>query len=56
MQAEDGIWVEYEGLRAWCSSHHLVPDKEAQLRRLWAARAADIPGTQINGLREAPRG
>lgn len=37
---EEGIWVEYMGLRAWCSSAHLIPDKEAQLRRLYEAQEA----------------
>ena len=32
---EEGIWTEYRGLRVWCSSAHLVPDKELQLRRLY---------------------
>jgi hypothetical protein len=35
---EEGIWVEYMGLRAWCSSAHLVGDKEMQLRRAWEAQ------------------
>ena len=30
---EEGIWTEYRGFRAWCTSAHLVPDKEVQLRR-----------------------
>jgi hypothetical protein len=37
---EEGIWTEYKGLRVWCSSAHLVPDKEAQLRRLYEATKA----------------
>ena len=32
---EEGIWTEYKGFRAWCTSAHLVPDKEAQLRRAY---------------------
>jgi|OM-RGC.v1.037843048 hypothetical protein len=32
---EEGIWTEYKGLRAWCTSAHLVPDKEIQLKRAW---------------------
>lgn len=37
---EEGIWTEYRGLRVWCSSAHLVPDKELQLRRLYEATEA----------------
>ena len=37
---EEGIWTEYKGLRVWCSSMHLVPDKELQLRKLWEATEA----------------
>ena len=35
---EEGVWVEYEDLKAWVSSHHLVHEKYLMLRRLYERR------------------
>ena len=35
---EEGVWVEYEDLKAWVSSHHLVHEKYLMLQRLYERR------------------
>lgn len=35
---EEGVWVEYENLKAWVSSHHLVHEKYLMLQRLYQCR------------------
>ena len=35
---EEGVWVEYEDLKAWVSSHHLVHEKYLMLQRLHERR------------------
>ena len=35
---EEGVWVEYEDLKAWVSSHHLVHEKYLMLQRLCERR------------------
>ena len=37
---EDGVWVVYEDLKAWVSSHHLVHEKYLMLQRLYELRQA----------------
>ena len=35
---EEGVWVEYEDLKAWVGSHHLVHEKYLMLQRLYERR------------------
>jgi len=37
---EEGVWVKYEDLKAWVSSHHLVHEKYLMLQRLHARQQA----------------
>lgn len=37
---EEGVWVEYEDLKAWVSSHHLVHEKYLMLQRLYEHQQA----------------
>ena len=49
---EEGVWVEYEDLKAWVSSHHLVHEKYLMLQRLYERRQDHL--NQASAMRCAP--